>query len=165
MKVRLLSVILLKSALITVGILNVQSIFAQKNNIDAAHSVSYPSPPFITDKFGAVNDEVEIMRLDQFANQIRSNKNTTAYVVYYGGKLNKYGEFQERTKRIKFYLSEVMKLDMDRVKIVHGGFRETFEFELWLSYAKDSFPVLSPTIEPEKVKYIGKMKHLSYCCI
>ena len=142
-----------------------QSVFAQASNKDENHSVPCPSPPYVTDKFGAVNDEVEMARLDQFANQIRADKNVVAYIVYYGGKINKYGEFQERVKRINFYLSKVMKLDMERIKVVHGGFREKFEFELWLSYTKGSFPPLSPTIEPEKVKYIGKMKPLSYCCL
>ena len=158
MRGRLLSVIIF---ILSLNIL----VFAQSSNNAENHSIPCPSPPYVTDKFGAVNDETEIASLDQFTNQIRADKNVVAYIVYYGGKINKYGEFQERTKRIKFYLSKVMKLDMDRIKFVHGGFREKFEFELWLSYTKESFPPLSPTIEPEKVKYIGKMKPLSYCCL
>ncbi len=156
--------VVLTLTLMIFGFGNLQSITAQEKKIEENH-ITCPLPPFIVDEFGAVNDEDEIARLDHFANQMRSSIRATAYIVYYGGKVNKNGEFQERIKRIKFYLSKVMKLDFSRIKIVHGGFREKFNFELWLSYIEDSFPVLSPTVEPEKVKFIGKMKPLSYCCL
>lgn len=124
------------------------------------YALSCPSAPTIFKKFGVVNHETEMANLDGYTNNIQANPDTDYYIVVYGGRLNKYGEFDERVKRIKSYLFNYRKLDPSQFKIIHGGFRENFEFELWLSPLKDSFPPLSPTIDPEKVQFKGKMKPL-----
>jgi hypothetical protein len=38
-----------------------------------------------------------------------------------------------------------------------GGFREKFSVDLWLSPVKSSYPPITPTISPEKVRFKGKM--------
>lgn len=110
---------------------------------------------FTTDK---VNHEDEMARLDSYLAQLNLNPSSTGYIVVYGGRTNKYGEYDIRVGRIKDYIA-FRSFDDSRIKYVNGGFREKFEFELWLSpRVKNAFPPISPTIAPEKVKFKGKMK-------
>jgi hypothetical protein len=134
----------------------------QKNCLTASSSKF--SSPFIIATFGIINHESEMGRLDLFAQRISENPKSTAYVVAYGGKVNKFGEFDIRTDRIKNYLLDKKKLDPTRIKFVHGGFRETFEFELWISPIENSFPPLTPRVSPERVKFRGKMTSIETCC-
>lgn len=116
--------------------------------------------PRIFHKFGVVNLEEEWAILDMFSQEMGNNPEDIAYVIYYGGKVNKYGEAKERVKRITYYLTENRGKDPKKIIVVNGGFREKFEFELWLSPVKNSFPPLTPAIDPEKVIFKGKMKPL-----
>lgn len=116
--------------------------------------------PQLVDRFGIIELEDEWARLDGFASLLRNDPKSNAYIVIYGGKINKYGELQERPKRLVKYLVENRGIDSKRIKIVEGGFREKFAFELWISKSDKIFPPLSPTIKPEKVIFRGKMKPL-----
>lgn len=114
--------------------------------------------PELVDSFTfAVNHDDEMSRLDNFLSRLQNNPQATGYIVTYGGRTNKYGEYDIRVGRLKAYI-EFRKFDISRIKFVSGGFREKFEFELWISPIKNSFPPLSPTITPEKVRFRGKMK-------
>lgn len=116
--------------------------------------------PVLVEAFGITELEDEWARLDGFAVQLNNNLKLTAYIVIYGGKVNKYGELKERPKRIIKYLVENRGIDLKRIKVIEGGFREKFAFELWVSQSDKMFPPLSPTIDPEKVIFRGKMKPL-----
>jgi hypothetical protein len=113
------------------------------------------------DSFGIGNLEDELARLDNLSLEFRNNPKSHIFIVIYGGKINKFGELQERPKRIVNYLSQNRKIDAKKISVVNGGFREKFEFDLWLSKSEKIFPPLSPTIESEKITFKGKMKPLS----
>lgn len=115
--------------------------------------------PKDVDKFGVVNYEDEMARLDNYYVELNNNPNAVGFIVVYGGRVNKFGEFKERVKRLQTYIKE-RKYDPNRIKVIQGGFREKFEFEFWVSPTKKSFPPLTPTIEAEKVKFKGVMKPL-----
>lgn len=104
------------------------------------------------------NEEIEMARLDQFLLWLTGDNIRNGYVVVYGGRTNKYGEYDIRVERVTGYIFGTKAQDKSRIKIVHGGFREKFEFELWISPIKNAFPPLSPTVAPEKVRFKGKMK-------
>lgn len=106
------------------------------------------------------SEEFEMLKLDVFF-QIIQNSQATGYIVVYGGRINKYGEYDIRVERITGYTFGTRAQDRSRIKVVHGGFRERFEIELWTSPIKNAFPPLSPTIAPEKVKFKGRMKPFS----
>lgn len=108
------------------------------------------------DKFGIIGLEGEWARLDSFASVLYSDPSITAFIVIYGGKTTKYGELKERPKPLVHYLINNRKIEPNRIKIIEGGFREKFEFELWISHSEKMFPPLSPTIEPEKVIFMRK---------
>lgn len=125
------------------------------------YTLNCPSAPYIFERFrSSITHEDEMGRLDNFLVGMQNDSDLTGYIVVYGGRINKYGEWQERVKRIHNYIKYRRKFDISRIKSVHGGFREKFEFELWLSPIKNSFPPLSPTVSPEQVKFRGKMKPL-----
>lgn len=114
--------------------------------------------PKLVDSFNAaINQEDEMSRLDVYLTELQNNEKATGFVVVYGGRTNKFGEYDERIGRIKKYI-RVKNFDQSRIKFVNGGFRENFEFELWTSNINNAFPPLSPTVAPEKVKFKGKMK-------
>lgn len=116
--------------------------------------------PVMIDGFEILNHETEMARLDKFAQIINSSPESDAYIVIYGGKINKFGELEQRLNRIKKYLIDFRKLDSSRIIFVKGGFREKFEFELWIAPSDKMFPLLTPTVEREKVVFRGKMKPL-----
>ncbi len=115
--------------------------------------------PELSESFTTIiNHEDEMARLDNYLSVLNDNPTSTGYIVVYGGRTNKYGEYDIRVGRIKDYIFGFRKKDESRIKFVNGGFREKFEFELWRSPIKNSFPPLSPTVAPEKVRFKGKMK-------
>lgn len=183
MKIKLINIgswcVLALAILFTISLINPHFALAQdisKNNVEPSaedckkcqenhlenHIPTCPTP-YLINKFGVTNSEVEAANLDVFFTELNNNPDSVGYIVGYGGRTNKFGEFKERTKRLETYI-KIRKYDPSRIKIVHGGFREKFEFEFWISPIKDSFPLLSPTIEPEKVKFKGLMKplHIEY---
>lgn len=123
-----------------------------------------PSAPVFWGKFDSmISHEDEMARLDNYFVELNNNPESTGYVIVYGGRINKYGELKERVKRIEAYI-KAKNFDPSRLKIIQGGFRDKFEFELWRSPIENSYPPLLPTVDVEKVVFKGKMKPLSYCC-
>ncbi len=116
--------------------------------------------PRIFDKFGIVNLEDELARLNSFRLELNSNPEAIGFVVVYGGRINKFGEINARVKRVTNHLFSDLKIDLQRIKVVQGGFREKFEFEFWISRIKGVSPPLLPTINVEKVIFRGRMKPL-----
>ena len=115
--------------------------------------------PKLVDSFGVTNLETEWAKLDNFFTQLRNDSKAVGYIVIYGAHKNKFGELSERPKTLKAYIKE-KKIDSSRIVFVQGGFREKFEYELWTSPSNKIFPSLSPTIEPERVIFKGRMKPL-----
>lgn len=116
--------------------------------------------PVKLDSFGEIGLDDLWARLDNVAIRMNNAPKVILYIVVYGGKVTKFGELKERPKPILFYLERTHKMDIQRIKIVEGGFREKFEIELWESRTKKMSPPLFPTISPEKVIFKGKMKPL-----
>ena len=115
--------------------------------------------PQLVNEFGITSLEDEWARLDGLLSQLRNDQQSVGYIVVYGGRVNKYGELKERPKTLKAYIKTKLS-NSDRVKFVEGGFREKFGYELWISQSEKMFPPLSPTVDPEKVIFRGKMKPL-----
>jgi len=112
------------------------------------------------DAFGIIGLDDEWARLDNLATEFRNNPESQIFIVVYGGKVNKLGELKERSSRLTYYLTQNRKIDLKKLTIIKGGFREKFETELWLSVSEKISPSLTPTVDPEKVVYKGKMKPL-----
>lgn len=119
------------------------------------------SPKLVDNFTSEVTHEDEMSRLDVYLTILQNNEKATGYIIVYGGRTNKYGEYDIRVGRIKSYILGFRNQNENRFKFVNGGFREKFEFELWTSNVTNAFPPLSPTVAPEKVIFRGKMKPFS----
>jgi len=112
------------------------------------------------DTFGITTLEDEWRRLDSFMIEYRNKPDSHIFIVVYGGKINKRGELKERPKPVLWYLINDRKVEPGNITVINGGFREKFEFELWLSPSEKISPLLSPAIDIENVVFRGKMKPL-----
>lgn len=122
-------------------------------------------PSSIFDHFGDICCEDEKARLDNFAVQLRNEPEATAWIVYYGGRqlqtcgskrkrLPLRGEAQARVARMKPYLvNSWPHLDGKRIVVVNGGYRESFEIELWIVPPGQQPPALTPTVKPAAIRF------------
>lgn len=113
----------------------------------------------IFDRFGAIQCEDELARLDNLAVALMNSPDTRVYVVIYGGSRGTYrDEVKVRAARMKRHLVENRGLSPERVKIINGGFREELTVELRVVPADKPAPTASPTIDATTVRYRkGKM--------
>jgi hypothetical protein len=115
------------------------------------------------DRFGNVNCEDEMARLDNFAVQIQSNQGSVGYVIVYGGSFGRRGEAQARASRIKDYLVKSRGLDSNRVMTIDGGYMEHLTVDLWILPRGVGAPTAEPTIQPTQVKLKkGRIKRSEY---
>jgi len=131
---------------------------------ETAFGVGY----FKFDEYGDICDEDETARLDNFALQLQTNPELEAYIIFYGGRCYSScgydyprhrprrplkGEAEARVARIKPYLVNTRGLDSQRIFVVSGGHRESWAAELWIVPKGEKPPPLSPTVQPQDVKY------------
>jgi len=129
-----------------------------------AFGVSY----FKFDEYGDICSDDEKARLDNFAIQLQNNSELQAYVVFYGGRCYSScgydyprhrprrplkGEAEARAGRIKPYLVNTRGLEPERIFVTSGGHRESWTAELWMVPKGEKPPPLSPTVQPQDIKY------------
>ena len=120
------------------------------------------------DEYGLVCSEDEKARLDNFAIELQSNPGLQGYIIFYGGRCwspcsedgsdhgpryPRKGEAEARAARIKPYLVDVRGVDPDRIVVIDGGNRETWNAELWLSAKGVGPPAATPTVQSQDIKY------------
>jgi hypothetical protein len=106
------------------------------------------------DRYGPIDSEDEMARLDNFAIQLMEEPVTEGCIIAYGGRVAREGEALARAERAKKYLSETRGVARDRITVVDGGFREDVTVELWIVPAGASQPLPSPTVRREEVQFI-----------
>lgn len=123
---------------------------------------SLPQQQPMFDRFENINCEEEKARLDAFTLQIQNQPEATGYIIYYGGK--KYGktgqlrlprrfEAEARVARLKDYLVQTRGLSATRLVVINGGYRETWQAELYVVQAGAAAPVATPTLKREQIKF------------
>jgi hypothetical protein len=70
-------------------------------------------------------------RLDAFAEFLKDNPTFGAYIISYAGRRACRGEALQRAKTAKAYLVAKGKIQHRRVKIIDGGYRESWAVQLW----------------------------------
>jgi hypothetical protein len=119
--------------------------------------------PRTFDKFGNVNCEDEMARLDNYAIQLKNTPGSQAYIIVYGGRVGRRGEARARASRIKSYLVENRGIDADHVTKIDGGYRESLTIELWIIPRGIGEPASTPTLQPKDVRFKrGKIKRWEY---
>jgi hypothetical protein len=135
----------------------------------------HPAAKF--DHFGDEGCDYEKAALDNFAIQLRNEPDATGYIIFYGGRhlrsgggkrsrLPKRGEAQARAARLKPYMVNAWgTLDAQRVVVINGGYRESWEAELWIVPKGEQPPSPTPTVKPSAIKFRpGHARTRDYRC-
>ena len=135
----------------------------------------HPTAKF--DHFGDICCEDEKARLDNFVVALQNEPNATGYIVYYGGRhlqtcgskrtrLPLRGEAQARAARLKPYMANAWHgFDPKRVVVINGGYRESWEAELWIVAPGQQPPVPTPTVKSNAIKFRrGHARTRDYRC-
>lgn len=137
-------------------------------------SASFSQGAVMSDRFEDIYCNDEKARLDGFTIQLQNQPDAIGYVVFYGGRrygkkgqsrLPRRNEAEARVARLKSYLVDLRGLDPKRVVIVNGGYRETWQAELWVVPTGATQPVPKPTLKPEQIKFRkGVAREKEYEC-
>ena len=123
------------------------------------------------DEFGDINCEDEWARLDNFAVHLQNEPAAQGYVIFYGGRLfrgrvPRRGEAAFRAARMKPYLVNSRGIPDERVIVLDGGFRESWEAELWIVPPGASPPSPTPTVSRGSVRFRkGGVKLRQFSCL
>jgi hypothetical protein len=131
----------------------------------------------IFDHFGDTCCEDEKARLDNFVNELRNEPTATGYIIYYGGRrlqtcgtkhsrLPRRGEAQARAARLKPYIVNGWpNFNGKRIIVVNGGYRESWEAELWVVPSGQPPPTPRPTVKTNAIKFrSGRARARDYRC-
>jgi hypothetical protein len=132
----------------------------------------------IFDHFGDTCCNDEKARLDNFVNQLRNEPNATGFIIFYGGRryrpfcsskrtvLPRRGEAQARASRLKPYILDGWPgFDGKRIVVIDGGYRESWEAELWIVPPGEQPPNPTPTVKPNAIKLRrGRARARDYHC-
>lgn len=110
-----------------------------------AHTPRQTEQPKKVDEFADVCCEDEKARLDYFSTELHNNPGAQGYIIFYGGRRYgscwyggrryvarrpRFGEAEARAARIKPYLTNQRKFDLERIIVMNGGYRESWMAEL-----------------------------------
>jgi len=105
-----------------------------------------------------------MIRLDNSLIEFINEPYENLYVFVYGGQNRRQGEADAWVACIKNHLlnrrgSELKRRNVkpDRIIIMHGGYRENVTLELWFLPRGEQTPSAKPTIEPQDVKFRGRI--------
>jgi hypothetical protein len=85
------------------------------------------------DKYGDLAFADEKKRLDNFAQQLKNEPDSQAYIIVYGKQSARTGEAQSRADRAKQYLTDKLGIKAERILTIDGGTHVRFALELWIT--------------------------------
>jgi len=90
-------------------------------------------------------------RLDNLAVELQNDPTTRAYIIAYGGRMSPLGQVEKLMTRARDYLVTQRGIDVSRLVIVNGGFREEDSVELWIVPSGAAAPQPTPTVQAGEV--------------
>ena len=120
------------------------------SRLPVGHTQTDPISRF--DLYGDVSADLERERLDAVAGEMRRRREADAYLIAYAGKSAHKGEAGARAACARDYLIKKHHIQADRIRAIDGGYRETFEVEVYVEEADGSIPLATPTVRPSAVK-------------
>ncbi|MBA3766695.1 MAG: hypothetical protein H0W99_06860 [Acidobacteria bacterium] len=85
------------------------------------------------DKYGDLAFADEKKRLDNFAEQLKNEPGSQAYIIAYGKQGARIGDAQVRADRAKQYLIDKLGIKAERILTIDGGIHVRFTLELWIT--------------------------------
>ena len=122
------------------------------------------------DRFGDVKCEDEYARLDNFAIQLQNEPDSKGVIIFYGGqkfrgRLPMRGEAEARAARLQPYLVKRRGIPSERLVVINGGYRESWQAVLWIVPAGADTPKPELGIPADKIKFRkGKVNPRDYRC-
>lgn len=104
----------------------------------------------LTDEFGREPNGQIKSRLDAFANTLYNYPAAKGYIINYGSRAEGKKTLIRREKLIMTHF-QFRGIDLSKITIVNGGYREVEATELWISF-DDNKPIPTPTINE---KFVG----------
>jgi hypothetical protein len=118
----------------------------------ATVDVTSPPPPIIPprkfDEFPSVAFDDDKARLDNLAIELQNSPDATGYLFVYSGKNSRVGQADRLGARALDYLTNTRGIDVQRIQVINGGYRETDYYEFWLVPQGAQTPQPSPTVQP-----------------
>ncbi len=128
--------------------------------------------PLLFEKFERIANGDAKARMDNFLQELNDNPGAMAYIIVYSGKTeyqsylnlktNKYdvecvlpqkGEVLRRINLYKTHLIKTRGLDVARLIIIDGGFKDQTTTEFWMVLGKEELPKPVPTVKAKDVKF------------
>jgi hypothetical protein len=104
------------------------------------------------DAYGDIPLEDEKARLDNFAFQLMTWKESGGAILAFAGRKTYENEAAERLKRAKDYLVKVRKIDPNRLTTIDSGYREEFQMYFWVVPPGVALPSLESDISPTEIE-------------
>jgi hypothetical protein len=96
------------------------------------------------DEYGALKQEEENERLDNFLIELMNDPQTKGYIIAYQGRTGPAGQARRAAEMMKSYLVDTRHFEPERTLVVDGGAREKTTFELWIVPVGAVAPPLTP---------------------
>ena len=120
------------------------------SRLPVGHSQTDPSARF--DVYSDLSPDLERERLDAVAAALRGRREADVYLIAYAGKIAHKGEAGARAACARDYLIRKHHIQADRIHAIDGGYRETFEVEIYVEEKDGTIPLATPTVRPSAVK-------------
>lgn len=101
------------------------------NGQEPTSSKSAGRRAIIVDSFAKSSGEDRSARFDNFFVQILNNEGSIGYVLIFCGKECSYGEIEGHFRGIELKIA-TRNFPRDRLVVLHGGYRDSQQVELWL---------------------------------
>ena len=110
------------------------------------------------DEYGDIHFNSEKARLDNFAIELKSDKNAVGYLIVYGGRRSVKGIAKTRALRAKDYLIKKRRLSPKQIVWIDGGYRDDLTTELYSGPRGATAPSASPSVDPSEVQFVKAAK-------
>ena|SRR2546422_4049962 len=101
------------------------------------------------DEYSNTSWREERARLKEFSARLRAERDATAYIVAFGGRVSCPSEAQLRAARVKSYLAKVEHIQSARIKTIDAGHQERWLMSLYVA-PPDAPPI---TVEMARIGY------------
>ena len=137
---------------ILIVLVGVTSGTAQEGNRQSAIPVAK-----LLDEFGIVNSEMRSSRFDYLFQELFRSPGSVGYVLLYCGKTCRYGEIEAHIRGIELK-TRFRNPDRTKLVVLHAGYRDSFQTELWLVPKGAGAPIARPSIRIQDVTFAERGK-------